>query len=311
MPGQPAQLREVLGPADVHQPQVDLQARIELAAQSPGRCPQQRLPRRRDVEGGAAGDDRQAAWWARLPLPGRRQGAEEGQETRDDLRTQRIAAGGAAEIAGRADKLAEVAEEVDRAQRPHLLLRLVRPQPAGGCYPPGALAGPQLTEVRLACDHPARALELGGPVVEQPGRRGPDSAVRSGAHLRPPRPRMHESRIGVPDQDQSARQQQPPEQSPRGGGECGRPGVDDDEIEGTGAQRPAIKIDRSWGGQIRRRETRGRVGPSERLGQPPGLPCGRPEHPELAPAAARRTPQVVRHCGLSGVRSLGELRDAV
>ena len=50
----------------------------------------------------------------------------------------------------------------------------------------------------------------------------------------------------------------------------------------------------------------GRAGPSERLGQPPGLPCGRPEHPELAPAAARRTPQVVRHCGLSGVRSLGD-----
>jgi hypothetical protein len=55
---------------------------------------------------------------------------------------------------------------------------------------------------------------------------------------------MHESGAGMPGQDQSARQQQPPKHSPRGGGERGRPGVDDDQVEGTGAQQPAIKIDR-------------------------------------------------------------------
>ena len=93
VPGQPAQLREVLEPADVDQPHVDSQGGIELAAHGPGRSPQQRLLRRPDVEGGTAGDDRQAAWGARLLLPGRGQGAEEGQETGDGLHTQGIAAG--------------------------------------------------------------------------------------------------------------------------------------------------------------------------------------------------------------------------
>jgi hypothetical protein len=71
VPGQPAQRREVREPADVDEAHVEPQAGIELAAHGPGRSPQQPILRGADVEGGAAGDDRQAARGALLPLPGR------------------------------------------------------------------------------------------------------------------------------------------------------------------------------------------------------------------------------------------------
>jgi len=311
VPGQPAQRREVREPADVDEPHVEPQAGIELAAHAPGRSPQQSILRGADVEGGAAGDDRQAARGVLLPLPGRGQGAEEGQETGDGLHPQGIAAG----FAGRP---VEVAEEIDRAQRLHLPLRLAGPQPADVSRPeseppgvPGGLVSPQVPEGTLTGDHPARAGEIGGSVVEQPRRRGPRRAVSSGAHLRPPRSRVYEPGTGVPDQDHSTRQQQPPEENPRGGGERGRPGVDDDEVAGACAERAAAEINRIRTGQIRRREARGRADLPERLGQPPGLLGRRPEQPELRRAAVRRPAQVGGHRGLPRVRGLGELRDAV
>ncbi len=311
VPGQPAQRREVREPADVDEPHVEPQGGIELAAHGPGRSPQQPILRRPDVEGGAAGDDRQAARGAFVLLPGCGQGAEEGQEMGDGLHTQGIAAG----FAGRP---AEVAEEIDRAQRRHLLLRLAGPQPADASRReseppgvPGGLISPQVTEGPLTGDHPARAGEIGGSIVEQPGRRRPRRAVWSGAHLRPARSRVYEPGTGVPDQDQSTWKQQSPEEDPRGGGERGRPGVDDDEIAGTCAKRAAAEINGVRTGQIRRREARGRADLPERLGQPPGLLGRRPEQPELRRAAVRRTAQIVGHRGLPGVRGLGELRDAV